>query len=140
VRRPGGHLVLSALNVMNFYSRLHFLLTGAYYQFNPAAVPELKPGEAADRGHIFPLSYFQLRYLFGQHGMRVKQVLGDKYKRKLLFPMYIFLLPLVWVATRLVLLRQGDRREDARNREMLTDALSAPLLFSRSLVLVLEKR
>lgn len=140
VIRPGGHIVLSTPNVMNFYSRLHFLLTGVRYQFNPAAVPELKPGEAADRGHIFPLSYFQLRYLFAQHGMRVKQVLGDKYKRKLLFPLYIFFLPLAWLATRVMLLRQGDQREDARNREMLKDALSAPLLFSRSLVLVLEKR
>ncbi len=140
VIRSGGHIVLSTPNVMNFYSRLHFLLTGAFYQFNPAAVPELVPGEAADRGHIFPLSYFQLSYLFGQHGMRVKQVLGDKYKRKILFPLYILLLPAVWLATRLVLLRHGDRREPKRNREMLEYALSGPLLFSRSLVLVLEKR
>lgn len=140
VIRPGGHIVLSTPNVMNFYSRLHFLFTGAYYQFNPAAVPEVVPGEAADRGHIFPLSYFQLSYLFGQYGMRVKQVLGDKYKRKALFPLYILLLPLVWLITRMVLLRQGDRRESKRNREMLDYALSAPLLFSRSLVLVLEKR
>lgn len=140
VIRRGGHIVMSTPNVMNFYSRLHFLLTGAYYQFNPAAVPEVTPGESADRGHIFPLSYFQLRYLFEQHGMRVKQVLGDKYKRKALFPLYIFLWPWVWLATRAMLLRQGDRRENARNQAMLEHALSAPLLFSRSLVLVLEKR
>ena len=139
VIRPGGHIVLSTPNVMNFYSRLHFLFTGAFYQFNPAAVPEVVPGEAADRGHIFPLSYFQLSYLFGQYGMRVKHVLGDKYKRKALFPLYILLLPLVWLMTRIVLLRQGDPREPKRNREMLDYALSAPLLFSRSLVLVLEK-
>ena len=102
-------------------------------------MPEVVPGEAADRGHIFPLSYFQLSYLFGQYGMRVKHVLGDKYKRKALFPLYILLLPLVWLMTRIVLLRQGDPREPKRNREMLDYALSAPLLFSRSLVLVLEK-
>jgi hypothetical protein len=103
-------------------------------------VPVVAAGEAADRGHIFPLSYFQLRYLFSQHGMQVKQVLGDKYKRKILFLLYILLLPWVWLATRLVLLRQGDRREQSRNRAMLDHALSAPLLFSRSLVLILEKR
>ena len=140
VIRPGGHIVLSTPNVMNFYSRLHFLFTGAYYQFNPAAVPQVARGEAADRGHIFPLSYFQLRYLFDQNGMRVKQVLGDKYKRKALFPFYILLVPLAWLATRAMLLRQGDRREHERNRELLEHALCAPLLFSRSLVLVLEKR
>ena len=140
VIRPGGHIVLSTPNVMNFYSRLHFLFTGTYYQFNPAAVPQVAPGEAVDRGHVFPLSYFQLRYLFGQNGMRVKQVFGGKYKRMSLFLLYILLLPLVWLATRAMLLRQGDARVAARNREMLEHTLSAPLLFSRSLVLVLEKR
>jgi SAM-dependent methyltransferase len=139
VIRPGGHVVLSTPNVMNLYSRLHFLFTGAFYQFNPAAVPQLKPGEAADRGHVFPLSYIQLSYLFGEYGMQVKQALGDKYKRKYLFLLYILLLPGVWLATRWILLRKGDARAAARNREWLCHILSAPLLFSRSLVLVLEK-
>lgn len=49
-------------------------------------------------------------------------------------------MPLVWLATRAMLLKQGDPREHERNQEMLKHALSAPLLFSRSLVLVLEKR
>ena len=138
--RPGGHIVLSTPNVMNFWSRLHFLFTGAYYQFNPAAVPELKPDEAADRGHVFPLSYFQLRYLFGEQGVDVVQAMGDKYKRKLLFPLYFLLLPAAWLATRTMLLRQGDPRAGKRNRELTAHALSAPLLFSRSLVLVLKRR
>lgn len=138
--RPGGHVVLSTPNVMNFWSRLHFLFTGAYYQFNPAAVPELAPNEVADRGHVFPLSYFQLRYLFGEQGMDVATVLGDKYKRKLLIPLYFFLMPGVWFATRQMLLRQGDRRAASRNHELASHALSMPLLFSRSLVLVLKKR
>ena len=138
--RPGGHIVLSTPNVMSLYSRLHFLFTGAYYQFNPAAVPSVAPNEAADRGHVFPLSYFQLRYLFAHNGMQVAAVLGDKYKRKLLFPLYILLLPLVWLCTRMMLLRQGDAPELARNRNLLAHTLSMPLLFSRSLVLVLEKR
>ena len=138
--RPGGHIVLSTPNVMNFWSRLHFLFTGAYYQFNPAAVPELKPDEAADRGHVFPLSYFQLRYLFGEHGVDVVQTMGDKYKRKLLFPLYCLLLPAAWLATRSMLLRQGDPSAGKRNRELTAHALSAPLLFSRSLVLVLKRR
>lgn len=140
VTRAGGTIVVSTPNVMNFYSRLQYLFTGTPYQFNPAAVPELAPGAAADRGHVFPLSYFQLRYLFGQHGVAVKQVLGDKYKRKILFPLYILLLPLAWLWSRLLFGRQGDERHGGRNREMLAHSFSAPLLYSRSLVLVLEKR
>lgn len=140
VTRGGGEIVISTPNVMNFYSRLHFLFTGAPYQFNPAAVPEVVPGAAADRGHVFPLSYFQLRYLFGQHGAAVKRVLGDRYKRKLLFPLYIWLLPLAWLWSGVMLLRQGDARYGARNRELFAHSFSAPLLYSRSLVLVFEKQ
>lgn len=140
VVRSGGKIVVSTPNVMNFYARLQCLFTGTPYQFNPASLPELAPGAAADRGHVFPLSYFQLRYLFGQHGVMVKQVLGDRYKRKLLFPLYILLLPFTWAWSALLLLRQGDARYDARNRELFAHALSAPLLYSRSLVLVLEKQ
>jgi SAM-dependent methyltransferase len=140
VTRAGGGIVVSTPNVMNFYSRLQYLFTGTPYQFNPAAVPEVVAGMAADRGHVFPLSYFQLRYLFGQHGAEVKQVLGDRYKRKLLFPMYITLLPLAWLWGTLLLRRQGDARYGARNQELYAHSFSAPLLYSRSLVLVLEKR
>jgi SAM-dependent methyltransferase len=140
VTRAGGTIVITTPNVMNFYSRLQFLFTGVPYQFNPAAVPELAPGEAADRGHVFPLSYFQLRYLFDQHGADVQAVLGDKWKRKALLPLYLLLLPFAWLWTRALLLGGGDRRRLARNRDMLSHALSAPLLFSRSLVLVLRRR
>ena len=140
VTRRGGTIVVTTPNVMNFYSRLQFLFTGAPYQFNPAAVPRLAPGAKADRGHVFPLSYFQLRYLFGQHGAAVKQVLGDRYKRKALLPLYLALLPFGWLWSRWLFLRQGDVSQRERNRELLAHAFSAPLLFSRSLVLVLEKQ
>ena len=140
VTRPHGKIVVSTPNVMNFYSRLQYLFTGTPYQFNPAAVPEIVAGASADRGHVFPLSYFQLRYLFAQHGADVRRVLGDRYKRKLLFPLYIMILPLAALWSALLLLRQGDGRYPARNRELYAHSLSARLLYSRSLVLVLEKR
>jgi len=139
VTRAGGEIVISTPNVMNFYSRLQFLFTGTPYQFNPAMVPEVAASAAVDRGHVFPLSYFQLRYLFEHHGAIVKWVLGDRYKRKLLFPLYVLLLPLAWLWSSLLLLKQGDARYSARNQELLAHSFSAPLLYSRSLVLIFER-
>jgi hypothetical protein len=124
---------------MSIYSRLHQLLTGVPYQFNPGAVPEVAPGEAADRGHIFPLSFYQLAYLFRQHGAEVRAVLGDRYKKKALMPVYLALLPFAWVASWVMLLRGGDARYAERNRELLRQGFALPVLFSRSLILVLEK-
>jgi SAM-dependent methyltransferase len=139
VTRGGGIIIITTPNVMNFYSRLQFLFTGVPYQFNPATVPAVARGEVGDRGHVFPLSYFQLRYLFGQHGARVKAVLGDKWKRKTLLPVYLALLPFAWLWSRLLFFYQGDESQMERNREMFDHTFSAPLLLSRSLVLVLKK-
>jgi SAM-dependent methyltransferase len=139
VTRAGGEIVVSTPNVMNLYSRLHQLLTGVPYQFNPAQAPECEAGAAADRGHVFPLSFYQLSYLFAQHGARVKRVLGDRYKKKALMPLYLALLPMAWLATWALLVRGGDARYASRNRELMRHAFRAPLLFSRSLVLVFEK-
>jgi SAM-dependent methyltransferase len=139
VVRPGGTVVVTTPNVINFYSRLQYLFTGVPYQFNPAAVPVIAAGDEADRGHVFPLSYFQLRYLFEHYGLRTKEVLGDRYKRKALMPLYALLLPVAWLWSWVLFTRQGDRRQTERNRTFLADAFSAPLLFSRSLILVLEK-
>lgn len=139
VTRAGGEIVVSTPNVMNFYSRLHQLFTGVPYQFNPAAVPEREPGADADRGHVFPLSFYQLSYLFAQHGARVKQVLGDRYKKKALMPLYLALLPIAWAATWALFVRGGDARYASRNRDLMRHAFRAPMLLSRSLVLVLEK-
>ena len=138
--RAGGEIVVSTPNVMNFYSRLHQLFTGVPYQFNPAAAPECEPGAATDRGHVFPLSFYQLSYLFAQHGARVKTVLGDRYKKKALMPVYLALLPFAWAASWALFVRGGDARYRERNRELMRHAFRAPLMFSRSLVLVLEKR
>lgn len=139
VVRPGGTVIISTPNVMNFYSRLQFLFTGVPYQFNPAAVPAFSPGDEVDRGHVFPLSYFQLRYLFGQYGLVTRRILGDRYKRKALLPLYALLLPLAWIWSWVLFMRQGDQRQAARNKGLFADAFSAPLLFSRTLVLVMEK-
>ena len=140
VVRPGGMIVVSTPNVMNVYSRLQYLFTGTLYQFNPAAVPPVAPGEAADRGHVFPLSYFQLRYLFGQQGADVEAVLGDKYKRKALIPLALLFSPIAWWWSRRLFTRDADSRCEDRNGEMLAHSWSGALLFSRSLVLVLRKR
>jgi SAM-dependent methyltransferase len=139
VTAPGGEIVLSTPNLMNFYSRLHQLLTGAPYQFNPALITPLPPEAVADRGHISPLSYFQLRRTFEDHGVRVEAVRGDRFKRLVLAPLYLALLPLVALASWVTLIQGGDPRHRSRNGEMLRHALSPPLLLSRSLVLFLSK-
>jgi hypothetical protein len=115
-----------------------FLCTGYYYQFEPGMSRHLAPGEMIDRGHIAPLSYLQLRYLFRHHGARVVGVAGDRWKKKWLVPLLLPFLGLGWVWAR-VQLASKPKAPKAECREILRHLFSPPLLFGRSLVLTFEK-
>ncbi len=138
VVRPAGRVIISLPNVQNAFSRLQFLCTGTFYQFTPWMSRLLRPGEAIDRGHVSPLSYQQLRYLFGTCGMRLTGIAGDRWKKKWLIPCVLPFLAFgkIWMQ------RAAARQEPAiaaDSRLVLRDLFSAPALFSRSLVLVFEK-
>jgi SAM-dependent methyltransferase len=140
VARPGGSIVISTPNIMNMYSRLQFLFTGTFYQFNPAQNPRVAPGELRDRFHIAPCSYYTLRYHAEQAGANVAEVLGDKPKRRFLTPLYLAVLAAgKWWSRRLFFARRFDENR-SQNEEIYRHVNSAPLLFSRSLVLVLQKQ
>jgi len=86
------------------------------------------------------LTYFQLRYLFGQFGARVKDVFGDRWKKKALAPLWLLLVPAAWLWSRALFLRAVTPEQAQRNREMLSDSWRPASLFSRSLVLVFERQ
>jgi 2-polyprenyl-3-methyl-5-hydroxy-6-metoxy-1,4-benzoquinol methylase len=62
VLAPGGLLILSTPNVSNFASRLRLFMTGRLLAFEKN---DLK------HGHITPLPYFQLEYMFEQCGFTI---------------------------------------------------------------------
>ncbi|MCP3904355.1 MAG: class I SAM-dependent methyltransferase [Planctomycetes bacterium] len=139
VVRPGGRVILSTPNVGSYYSRLQYLFTGTFFQFAPGGVRDLRPEVDEDRGHIAPMPYLRLRTLAEYHGARVVSVHGDKYKRKILMPLYLLVHALGrWWSSR-VFFHGAARRFEERNREIHRHVNSAPLLFSRSLVLVFQK-
>lgn len=138
ITKKGGHIIITTPNITNMYSRLQFLFTGTFYQFNPAPIPLVSPGEMKDRGHIAPISYFQIRYLFEHFGARVTGVDGDRFKKKMLAPLYMPIILLGMLMSRL-LMRQGAPETRERNREIFSHMLSAPMLLSRSLIVYLQK-
>jgi SAM-dependent methyltransferase len=138
ITKPGGRIVISLPNVQNVFSRLQFLCTGMFYQFTPWMSRQLQPGETIDRGHVSPLSYQQLRYLFAYHGARLKFVNGDRWKKKWLIPFMIpfLLIGKIWI--RRGLAKQTENAA-AESEQIINDLFSPPALFSRSLVLAFEK-
>ena len=138
VMKPGGRIILSLPNIQNLFSRFNFLCAGYFYQFAPGVGRHMRPGENIDRGHIAPLSYLQLRYLFQHHGARVIGVAGDRWKKKWLIPLLLPFLGIGWLwARRDVACSPNVPREE--QREMVQHLFSPPGLFSRSLILIFQR-
>jgi SAM-dependent methyltransferase len=139
ITKAGGRVVLTLPNIQCAYSRLSFLFTGCFYQFVPWNHRILKPDEKKDRGHISPMSYLQLNYLFQHHGARLQQVSGDRWKKKWLIPFMLPVIGLGWISMRLGLKRQKEVPAD-QCQGKVKDLFAAPMLFSRSLILVFERQ
>lgn len=139
VCKNGGEVIISKPNVMSMYSRLHFLFTGVHYQFSPAELPGARDIVDTDRGHISPLTYFQLRYLLEYYGCRVIDVKGDRFKKKALLPLYLPLIVIGWIWGKRIFFGKNAAKYRERSREMLGHVFSAPLLLSRSVIVVSRK-
>lgn len=132
VVKKGGHVVITMPNVQNLYSRLSFLFTGAFYQFDPDFTRHPK-GRLIDRGHISPLSYLQMNYIFVEHGLKPVIIDGNKWKKKALLPIY---LPIALV--NLLFYKIKSRNGVAETPYRLMSNFD--YLFSRSLIAVWKKQ
>ena len=98
VTKPRSWIIISTPNISNFYSRLTFLFSGHFYQFNPRAFGFDKPGAIFDRGHIAPISLYHLAYTMATNGARLMCTRSDRFKKKILLPLALLLWPLVaWI-------------------------------------------
>lgn len=135
VCKAGGRVIISVPNVQNCYSRLHFLFTGTLYQFSPEECCHPSGSEDRDRGHVSPLTYFQLRYLFKTFGARLVHIEGDRFKKKALMPIYVLPVALGYVHA----LWRSLKSDDPELREITKHMFSSGCLFSRSIIMVFER-
>jgi len=131
--RPGGSVILSLPNIQNLYSRLNYLLTGDFYGFEAESPRQADDGEIWDRGHVSALAVPQMNYLFENHGAQLKAISGDKFKRKGLMPLYLPIVGLGWIVTRLL------TKKTTEKHAVYEHSFSKNLLFSRSIILEFEK-
>ena len=134
--RPSGRVIISLPNIHNLYSRLQFLFTGTFFQFEPYANQYIAD-EKIDRGHISSLSIVQLKYLFACNDAKLVTINGDKFKRKVLIPLFFpfLLLGALWAQTSKFRCKwDGTKASGAPNW-----LFHYNLMFSRSLILIFKK-
>ena len=131
VLRKEGLLIISTPNVQSFYSRYQLLCTGYLFQFDPFDKIPLGPGVVADKGHISPIFYTQLRYYSDLHNLKTLKPSGGRLKRLVALPFFLpfILIGYFWSAM--------DWKKTSGNKskfEIIKHLFSIKLLFSRSLI------
>ena len=140
VTRPGGRVYITTPNISNFYSRLQFLFTGTFFQFNPVRIRNHPPDSMEDRFHISPMPYQRIRYLANYFDADIEIIRGDKTKRKTLMPLYLLIQFLGWPWRRKLFSIGFARKHPERSREIRVHMNSRAALYARSLIVVIRKR
>ncbi len=147
ITRKGGTVVLSTPNISCFYSRLMFACTGNFFQFWPTSAHlNLKNEKVFDYGHITPLTWQKIYFHFAHHRMTLMAIRGNKVKRKILLPLYIpfMIVGFPWTSYRLGKVRSRVASDVLERTDFYENirkfSFSLPTMFSRNIVMVLEKK
>lgn len=140
VLNPGGTLMVTTPNILNFRARLAFMLTG-HKSFAGTPICEATQvwGKSDDGrlyiGHVFLASYFTLRYMMKMAGFDRIRVATAKYS-----PSAVLMAPFLWLPVRLATARlMGKARKRGPPEvadEVARHAMSADLLFGKKLIML----
>ena len=138
VLKPGGVLVVSTPNILNFKSRLRFLVFGFWSLFGPLSAKAGRGHECG--GHISPISLYYLLHAMAETGFTETTVDIDKRQRSsllLLAPVY----PLLRVMSALTLRREKRRYRtvDAHNERDVRMINRLDILLGRTIVVGCRK-
>ncbi|WXK45213.1 methyltransferase domain-containing protein [Mycetohabitans endofungorum] len=138
VTAPGGTIIISTPNITNLHSRLQFLFTGTFFQFDAKGMRQTN-GTPIDRGHVNPFTPLHLIYIFGSQGCSLKEIRVDRAKRKVLFPLYLALKPFSYLWTKKVV--KGTPKETYPGVNSVHGLLTRfKLMFGRSQILLFKKQ
>lgn len=130
---PGGRLLISLPNVLNFRSRLRFLSTGFLNKFR-RPLDEIH-GQSTTR----PVPWCELRYMLVREGFEISTVTCNrvKFAEALMAPLLILTGPvLLWN----LLSSSWDRKAAPHWREVHRELNSLPILFGESLIVAARRK
>lgn len=137
ITNTGGKIIVSTPNVSNLHSRLQFLFTGTFFQFDARGARQTH-GAPVDRGHVSPFTPLQLIYVFGALGCTLDEIRVDRSKRPALIPIYFLLKPLSILWTRKIV--RGTSASTYPGVKSLGRLLTGfQLMFGRSQILIFTK-
>ena len=135
ILKTGGSLILTTPNIMNFASRIKFLLTG-FYALAGRPSSEFEKNWVIE--HIYPLTFWQLRHILHTNGLFISMVATDHIRRSALIGLLVW--PLSYFFTWRALATETEPRQLAANREITRQIHSMSLFLGRTQIVLATKK
>jgi 2-polyprenyl-3-methyl-5-hydroxy-6-metoxy-1,4-benzoquinol methylase len=130
----GSSLVLSTPNISSLRSRWRWMVTG----FHNKCKSPLDEERPTPLHHLNMLSFAQLRYMLHTSGFRITAIRTNRIKP--ISWLYVPWLPLAYLATARTFAREErDPKQRARNREILRQLFSLPILFGETMIVAARR-
>jgi 2-polyprenyl-3-methyl-5-hydroxy-6-metoxy-1,4-benzoquinol methylase len=134
ILRAGGAVILSTPNISSLRSRWRWFLTG-FHNKCKCPLDELHPSPAH---HLSMISFPQIRYMLHSNGFQITAVRANRIKG--ISWLYAPWAPAAYVATAVEFARgERDPEQRRRNREILRQMFSLPILFGETMVVAAER-
>lgn len=127
---PGGILIVTTPNVVSLRSRVRYFFSSFYTQ-DPRPLNE---SAHHPLHHIGLRTFWEWRYALHTGGFVLREAACTHIKPISYF--YAIYAPWTWIYTRLAFRKEKDPAQRTRNKEILAELSSAPLLFGENLMLV----
>lgn len=130
-----GHVIITTPNIINFASRLRFLLSG-FYSLAQRPNNEYEKNWVIE--HIYPLTFWQLRHILHTNGLFIQKLETDHIRKSALIGAPLF--PLTFFYTWKTFAKEPDQRQKRTNFEILKQIHKPGIYFGRTQVVLAEKR
>jgi SAM-dependent methyltransferase len=135
VTKPGGRAVITTPNILNVNSRLRALVSGFGLLFNPLPLT----GHAAihaSTGHIHPVSFYYLAYMFRRAGFSQVKIHFDRFKTSAMAWLVLTYIPIAiggWLFR--IRFSRKNKITAAENSFLLRQINSIGMLTARTVII-----
>lgn len=129
ILKDNGEFIVSTPNISSLRSRWRWFTTGHHHKCN-SPLDEANP---TPLHHIGMVSYPEIRYMLHINNLKITKVTTNR--AKAVSWSYIFMLPFIYLATKLVYQKAGKKEGTTKvNNEIFKTMMSKSILFGETMV------
>lgn len=134
ITKPGGRVIMTTPNILNINSRIQYFYSGFWLLFYPLPIYSKQPVDLG--GHIHPITFYYLSYIFLQAGFRTINISYDRIKKSAKFLASIFSVPIhfaFWIFS--LELKRKNVSLYQENKSLVDHLNSRNMLTARTIIL-----